>query len=80
MQLPESDLLQPKPLAAFDRLIAQIASGARPSSMTGIRPRQPGFSRDENAVIRVQRFVDKLLRDFRTVGVRGVDEIDSKLR
>ena len=76
----KSDLLKPEPFPAFDGLLAQVFRTTIPIPCTGTRSPQPSLGRNEDAVIRVQRLVDKLLRDLRPVGVRGVDEINPKLR
>ena len=64
-------------MTALDGLLAQVIRASIPLPLYGSR--QSSLSCNKNTVMRVQRLVDKPLRDLWPVGVRGVDEIDLKL-
>jgi hypothetical protein len=80
MQLPQPDLLDPKLLAALDRLLAQMIRAPIHLPDARARPPEPSLRGDEDAAIRIECFADELLRDIRPIGICGVDEIDAELR
>lgn len=55
VQLPESDLLKPEPLPAFDSLLAQVVRTSIPVPLSRTGSPQPSLGRDEDAVIGVER-------------------------
>ena len=66
-------------MTALDGLLAQVIRASIPLPLSGTGSRQSSLSCNKNTVMRVQRLVDKPLRDLWPVGVRGADEIDLKL-
>src|SRR4026209_2875322 len=80
VQLPESDLLQPEPFAAFDCLLTQIFGATIAFPLTRTGSPQSRLGSDKNTVIGMECLADELLGDMGPIGSRGVDEIESKLR
>jgi hypothetical protein len=80
VQLPKPDLLHTELLAALERFLAQPLRPPIHLPNAGAKPLEPGLGGDQHAAIRMKRLADQLLRHVRPVGVRGIDEVDAKLR
>src|SRR5690242_20363065 len=72
VQLPESDLLQPEPFAAFDCLLTQIFGATIAFPLTRTGSPQTRLGSDKNTVIRMKCLADELLGDMGPIGIRGV--------
>ena len=79
MQLPESNLLQPEPFAAFDCLLTQVFGATIAFPLTRTGSPQSRLGSDKNTVIGMKCLADELLGDMGPIGIRGVDEIDPEV-
>src|SRR6185437_184676 len=80
VQLPERNLLKPKPLEAAMHLLAQLLRPAIRLPAVRSRPVMPALGRDDEAGgIGMQRFADQVLAHMRPIGLGRVDEIHAEI-
>jgi hypothetical protein len=79
VELVEVDPLDAQaPQAALERG-AQMVAAAVGVPLPRAAAREAALGRDNNAVVGRQRLRDQLLADVRTIGIGGVDEVDTEL-
>jgi hypothetical protein len=80
VQLPEVDLLNPKPASAFECLLGELFGPANRHPHIGPGACQSAFGSDEHALVWVQGFKDQLFGDIGPVGIGCIDEIHAEVR
>src|ERR1017187_2175128 len=73
--------LEPQALEARLARFTQVRRSSVRGPLRGARPYLPTLgSYHQSTRIRIQRLGNQLLTDIRTVGIRGVDEVDAQLK
>ena len=78
VQLEQVDGVHAETAQAHLAFLTQIGREAENRPHVGPGAQESGLRRDDDAVVRVQRFADQFLGDIRAVGVGGVDEVDAE--
>src|SRR5712664_3508841 len=80
VQLPQADALDAELAPTLYALLAQVFGAAIGSPGVGAAAREPRLGRDQGLSVWMQRFVNELLGNNRTVGIGRDNEIDAERR